>query len=129
MKRNIVRSVLSVFVGFISVALLSILADVGLEKLGVLPGTTHPEQYISWMLWLALGYRSLFTLVGGYVTATLAPTKPMAHVYALMVLGGIGGVAGAIGGWHYGNHWYPVLLAITGPMFVWFGGKLFHKEK
>jgi hypothetical protein len=75
------------------------------------------------MLVLALVYRSLTTILGGYITARLAPTSPMRHVYALAVLGFVGGVAGAINGWGYGNHWYPVLLAVTGPLFVWFGGK------
>lgn len=53
----------------------------------------------------------------------------MKHIFksigaVLTVLGGIGGVLGAIGGWSLGNHWYPVALAVTGPLFVWLGGKL-----
>jgi hypothetical protein len=48
----------------------------------------------------------------------------MRHVLALMILGGLGGIAGVFAGWSYGNHWYPIALAITGPIFVWVGGKI-----
>lgn len=118
------KSVGAVLAGFISVAVLSILMDFILESLQIFPSALHPEAYVPWMLGVALFYRSVCTVIGGYLTARLAPKNPMKHVYALMVLGGIGGVAGAVGGWHLGNHWYPVLLAVTGPFFVWLGGRL-----
>ncbi len=122
---NILKSVGAVLGGFISVAVLSIATDAVLEGVGILPPQTNPEGYVPWMLVLALLYRSIFTVVGGYITARLAPHNAWNHIYALMILGGLGGVAGAIGGWHLGNHWYPILLAITGPLFVWLGGYLF----
>jgi hypothetical protein len=121
---NIIKSIWAVLLGFITVALLSIVTDAFFEKVGILPDQTHPDAITTWMLVLALLYRSLYTVLGGYLTARLAPSRPMRHVYVLMGLGLIGGVAGAITGWSYGNHWYPVLLAITGPAFVWLGGRL-----
>jgi hypothetical protein len=124
MKKLKLKSIGAVVAGFICVALLSILTDSIFEKMGIFPGTSQPQLYTAWMLWISLAYRSVFTIVGGYVTARLAPQKPMSHVYALMVLGFIGGVAGVVGGWDLGNHWYPILLAITGPVFVYWGGKL-----
>jgi disulfide bond formation protein DsbB len=81
------------------------------------------------MLFTALMYRSAYTVLGGYITARLAPKNVMMHVVVLMVLGGIGGVAGAIGGWQLGNHWYPVALAVTGPAFVWLGGVIRMRKK
>lgn len=122
---KILKSIGAVIVGFATVAILSIVTDTVLEGLGILPTSSESGAYVTWMLALALFYRSIFTLVGGYVTARLAPTNPTKHVYALMILGGIGGALGAISGWSLGNHWYPVALAVTGPIFVWFGGKLF----
>ncbi len=122
---KILKSIGAVFAGFLTVAALSVATDAILESSGVFPAATHPEAYVPWMLVAALVYRSVYTVAGGYVTAWLAKNKPMSHVIALMILGGIGGVAGAIGGWDLGNHWYPVLLAITGPIFVWLGGKLY----
>jgi hypothetical protein len=124
MKRQSTKSFFAVVVGFLSVAVFSITTDSLLEKIGIFPPSSSPDLYMIWMLVLALFYRSLYTVVGGYITAKLAPYSSMRHVYILMILGGIGGVAGAIGGWDMGNHWYPVLLAATGPLFVWVGGKL-----
>jgi len=123
MNKNILKSIGAVLAGFVTVAILSIVTDFVLETLRIFPGTTHPELYASWMLAIALVYRSLFTVIGGYLTARLAPQNPMHHVYVLMAIGLIGGIAGAVGGWHLGNHWYPVLLAVTGPIFVWIGGR------
>ena len=124
MKKNIFKSIGAVMVGFISVAVLSVITDFIFETLGIFPGIAHPELYASWMLGVALVYRSIFTVVGGYLTARLAPQNPMRHVYVLMVLGLVGGIAGVVGGWSYGNHWYPISLAVSGPIFVWIGGKL-----
>lgn len=128
MNKTIFKSIGAVVAGFVSVAVFSVATDFIFETLGVFPGSIHPELYVPWMLGVALAYRSIYTIVGGYITARLAPKNPMNHVYALMVLGFVGGVAGAIGGWSYGNHWYPVLLAITGPIFVWVGGKLYKSK-
>lgn len=128
MNKNTFKSIGAVVGGFISVAALSIATDFVFETLGIFPGSTHPELYAPWMLGVALAYRSLATVFGGYLTAKLAPTNPMRHVYVLAFLGFLGGVAGAVGAWSYGNHWYPVLLAITGPIFVWVGGKLYQPK-
>ncbi len=121
--KNLFKSVGAVLAGFITVALFSVGTDAVLEALGLFPPQTEPGKYAAWMLAVALIYRSMYTVMGGYVTARVAPRNPQGHVLALMILGGIGGVAGAIGGWSLGNHWYPVLLAITGPFFVWLGGR------
>lgn len=125
MNKTIFKSIGSVVAGFASVAVLSIATDFVLELLSIFPPQTNPSAYVTWMLALALFYRSIYTVVGGYVTAKLAPQNPMRHIYVLMILGGLGGIAGAISGWNLGNHWYQLSLAITGPLFVWIGGKMY----
>lgn len=124
MIKNIAKSVGAVFGGFVLVGALSIITDGLMTKLGIFPSQANPGAYTAWMLLFALFYRSVFTVAGGYLTAKIAPRNPMHHVVGLMVLGGLGGVAGVIAGWGFGNHWYPLALAITGPLFVWFGGKI-----
>ena len=119
---NIIKSIGAVAAGFVVVVALSTATDLLLEKLGVFPPLTDPGAYAAWMLAVALAYRSAYTLLGGYMTARLAPQNPMRLIYVSMVLGAVGGIAGAVNGWSLGNHWYPVLLAITGPLFVWAGG-------
>jgi hypothetical protein len=128
MNKNLVRSVVAVLGAFMVVAVLSVATDAVLEGAGLFPPATQPGAYTAIMLWLALAYRSLFTFIGGYCAAWWAPTSRMRHVHALMIVGGLAGVAGAIYGWQYGNHWYPVLLAVTGPVFVWMGGR-YHQSR
>lgn len=122
---NVIKSIGAVVAGFVVVVALSMATDAVLEGLGVFPPITDPGAYVAWMLAFALAYRSVYTVLGGYVTARLAPQNPMRLIYVSMVLGAIGGIAGAVNGWSLGNHWYPVLLAVTGPLFVWAGGVLY----
>lgn len=125
MNKNTFKSIGAVVAGFATVAILSIATDFVLESLGIFPSATNLGLYVTWMLVAALLYRSLYTIVGGYVTARLAPQNHVRHVYALMILGGLGGIAGIFAGWNLSPHWYPILLAVTGPLFVWLGGKLY----
>jgi hypothetical protein len=62
-----------------TIFVLSIGTDVILENLGVFPPQNEPASYVGWMLMLALIYRSVYAVVGGYVAATLAPDRPMRH--------------------------------------------------
>ena len=74
---------------------------------------------------LALSSRTLYTILGGYITAALAPRAPMRHVMVVAALGFVAGTAGAIAAIKLGNlgpNWYPIALAITGPPCVWLGG-------
>jgi hypothetical protein len=76
------------------------------------------------MLVVAFVYRSLYTAVGGYITASLAPSNPLKHVLVLAILGTIGGIMGVIVGWNLSDNWYPIAIAVTGFPLVWYGGKL-----
>lgn len=118
-----VKSIVAIVVGFLTVAVLSIATDISLEQAGVFPPLGE-GLFITWMLCLALFYRSMFTIVGGYVTATLAPHSPMKHVYVLGVIGTLSGVAGIFVGWNLSQHWYPIAIAATGFILVWIGGKI-----
>jgi len=76
------------------------------------------------MLTLAFVYRSVYAIVGGYVTARLAPDRPMPHVIILGTIGTVASIAGAIVGWDLSSHWYPVALIITSVPFTMLGGRL-----
>lgn len=78
------------------------------------------------MLVLALAYRTAYNVVGGYLTASIAPQNPMKHVWALTILGLIGGAAGIIANAKLGlgPNWYPILLAVLSIPSVLLGGKL-----
>jgi hypothetical protein len=124
-KGNVWMSIWAVLAGFLVVVVLSTSTDSILESAGILPPANQPGVYMStWMLVIALLYRSVYTVLGGYVTALLSPQNPMKHVKVLAILGTIGGVMGIIAGWNLSEHWYPIAIAITAyPLVIW-GGKL-----
>jgi hypothetical protein len=126
--RRVGRSVAAIVTGFLVVVLLSLGTDQILHMLNVYPPWGQPMWEPGDNL-LALGYRSVFTVLGGYVTARLAPSNPMRHVLMLAAIGLVVGVVAAIGTipMKLGPAWYPIALALTGPAFTWLGGKLHGK--
>ena len=132
--RRLVRSTAAVFVGFISVAVLSLATDQVLHVLDVYPPWGQP-MWDPGLNFLALSYRIVYTILGGYITASLAPHAPMRHVLVGAILGLIAGSAGAIVAISMadlGPNWYPIALALTGFPCVWLGGVLHglrHQER
>ena len=123
---NILKSFGAIVAGFASVAMLSVATDALLESTGVFPPQSGHGLFVTWMLVLAFTYRSLYAVVGGFVTAALSPTKRR-DVTILAVLGTLGGMIGVVAGWDLSAHWYPIALACTAYPLVWFGGKLYRK--
>ena len=124
---NILKSIGAVVAGFITVVALSIGTDTVLEALGIFPPISE-GLFVTWMLVVALVYRSVYTIAGGYVTAKLSPEKPMKHVVVLGLIGTVAGIAGVIAGWNLSQHWYPIAIAASGFLLTWPGGKL-HEDR
>ena len=78
---------------------------------------------------LALAYRCVYAVLGGYLTACLAPRNPMRHVWVLAFIGLAMAVAGVIAtrGMNLGPCWYPISLAVTALPCVWLGGILYQR--
>jgi hypothetical protein len=125
--QSFLRSVAAVFVGFISVAVLSLATDQILHVLNVYPPWGEP-MWAPGLNLLALSYRILYAVVGGYLTGWLAPHSPMRHVAVVGVLGLVAGTAGAVAAItmaDLGPNWYPIVLAATAFPTVWLGGRLY----
>jgi hypothetical protein len=128
------RSVLAVFLGFIVVVILSLGTDQLLHVLKVYPPWGVP-MWDPGLNALALSYRIVYTIIGGYVAARFAPYAPMRHAVALGIIGLIPATAGAvyaISRADLGPSWYPILLAIAGLPCCWLGGFLYlarHPER
>lgn len=120
------RSFIAVFLGIFTVFVLSLGVDQILHMLGVYPPWGQPMYAFSLNL-LALAYRLPFNILGGYVTARLAPHSRLKHA---MIYGWIGvgfsafGTAGALVVGGMGPLWYPVLLTLSALPCAWIGGKL-----
>lgn len=132
MNKNIFKSIGAIVAGFITVVILSIATDVILESIKFFPPQDKPELYTGGLLLIAFIYRSIYTVVGGYVAAALAPNKPMRHAIILGALGMVMGTLGAVANWDKtaaSGAWYPIALVIAAIPCTWLGGKLFEMNK
>ncbi len=124
--RSLGRSVGALFAGFVVVVILSISTDIALRGAGIFPplGQVMSDA----LLGLATIYRSVFAVVGSYVTARLAPDRPMQHALVGGVIGLGLSIVGAALAWNkvatMGPHWYPLALVATALPCAWIGGKL-----
>ena len=125
--RRLGRSILALFAGFVVVVLLSLGTDLLLHALKVYPPWVKPMS--DGMFGLATLYRTVYAVVGSYVTARVAPYRPMLHAMIGGVIGLVLSTVGAVTTWHkgpeFGPHWYPVALIVTALPTAWLGGALY----
>jgi len=125
MKRDTFKSIIAILAGFITVVLLSVGTDFVLESIGIFPPQSEPLATTPLMLMFALIYRCMYTVGGGYVTAKLAPDRPMRHAVILGFVGIAAGTIGMVTAWNLSpQHWYPIALVITALPCTWLGGRL-----
>ena len=125
--RRLGRSVLALVAGFVVVVVLSLAVDEVLHILKVYPPWGEPMNDPGLNL-LAMAYRAVITVLGGYVTARLAPYAPMRHAAIGAGIGlalGTLGVIGAMSVGGLGPLWYPIGVAITGPLCNLLGGAIY----
>jgi hypothetical protein len=124
--RRILRSIGAVAAGFFACFILSIATDLVLHAAGVFPPWGQPMSNALFVL--ATVYRTLYTVAGGYITARLAPNRPMGHALALGIVGLFAAVAGTLATWdkgpEFGPKWYPLALVVLAIPCTWLGGKL-----
>jgi hypothetical protein len=115
-------------VGFLTVVILSLGTDQVLHVLNVYPPWGQPMHHPALNL-LALSYRIIYTIMGGYFTARLAPHSPMRHVWILGFIGLFFGTMGVIATlpMNLGPAWYPIAIALTALPCTWAGGALYQR--
>lgn len=122
---NILKGIGAVLAGIIFIVVTHNITDFVLEELGIF--TPRDQKFdTTWMVVTATVYRCFFTVVGGYITAALAPNRPMLHAVILGVTGTVAGTIAAIVTipMNLGPAWYPVALAVLALPCTWLGGKL-----
>jgi hypothetical protein len=117
------RLVGALIAGFATVAVLSTVADAGLHALGYYAndGTVGSDPQLAF----ALAYRTLFTVLGGLVTAWLAPSHPARLATILGIIGTIPACLGVVAMWSLGHQWYGIALALLAIPSTALGGWLF----
>jgi hypothetical protein len=123
MENSTFKSIVAVIVGLFANGVITIGTDMSMSKAGFFPpfGTGFYETSL---VLLALSYRTLFAVLGGYITARLSPSKPMLHVKWLVGVGTVIGIFSAVGGWNGFPHWYLVAIVLCSIAATWLGGKL-----
>jgi hypothetical protein len=117
------KSVGIVALGFLIIAILSTVTDSILEANGVIPkGTLKNSSGL--MLGGIIAYRAVYSLIGCYVTARLAPKAPMKHALALGVVGIVLTTLGSVAMSDKAPIWYDIVLVVMTLPIAWFAGRL-----
>src|SRR5260370_19087097 len=127
-QRSIGRSIGAVLAGMVVGIVLTVGTDVVLHKTGVFPPWGASMAGYDGALLLATIYRTIYGVLGTYITARLAPSRPMQHALAGGFIGLVVSIVGAVGTWNggpaFGPHWYPLPLIVRALPTAWAGGKL-----
>lgn len=129
-SRYKLRRLVAVLAGIFVVAMLDTGIDFLLHATEVYPPWFQPMRASLWLL--AIGYRSIDGILGGYVAALLAPDRPLAHAVVLGIIGIVLSAAGVIATWNkgpeFGPKWYPLALVVIALPCAFIGGKLRERQ-
>ena len=118
--KNVFKSIGAVFAGFLVIVILSVLTDTVFEQTGVLP---RGSLFGAGPVLLALTYRILYSVIGCYLAARLAPDRPMGHALALGVVGVFVSAIGSIAARGLAPAWYVWALILVALPCAWVGGQ------
>lgn len=132
MNKNIWKSIGAILAGFVVVIIITIATDEILHRIGVFPPWGASMVGFDGALVLATVYRTIYGVAGSYITARLAPDRPMGHALVGAAIGLVLSTAGAAATWNrgpaFGPHWYPLALIVLALPTAWVGGKLRMKQ-
>ena len=119
------RSIWSVVAGVVVIIVATTLVDIALHVTGVFPPMSQPINDA--LALLATSYRIIISIGGAWLTAKLAPEKPLKHAMILGYVGVVLGLAGLVATWNLalGPRWYPIALVVLAIPQCWVGGKIY----
>jgi hypothetical protein len=123
------KSILAVVAGVIFIIVVTTIVDILLHVAGVFPPMDQPiDDKLSA---LATSYRVVISVAGAWLTARLAPSKPMKHAMILGYVGVALGLIGVVATWNLGlgPRWYPIALVVLAVPQCWAGGKIYEHAK
>ena len=125
MQTNTKKSIGAVVAGVVTIIVATTAVDIALHAAGVFPPMDQPLT--DSLAVVASSYRLLISIGGAYLTARLAPNRPLYHAVLLGCVGTVLGLIGAIATWNLGlgPRWYPVSLVVLALPQCWVGGKLY----
>lgn len=125
---NTLKSIGAVLAGVLFIIIASTLVDVVLHLAHFFPAMDKPIN--DFQALVATLYRVVISIAGGYLTAKLAPGRPMLHAMMLGCVGTVLGVIGVCVTWNLGlgPRWYALALAVLAFPQCWAGGKLYLRK-
>jgi len=124
MKKTIWKSIGAIAAGFLLGAVLSIVADI-LFNSADLMNMENFKETSSGIIFVVIVYRFIFNVCGCYLTAKLAPSKPMKHALIIGVIGTVLAILGSAAMWDKAVAWYNVTVILISFPSAWLGAKLF----
>jgi hypothetical protein len=124
---SILRSAGALVAGFLTVGVLSGVADAIAHSAGLFP-TDGTFTYAPLPYAIAIAYRAVFGIAAGYVTARLAPRRPIVHALLLGIVGLLLSLAGAVAMWGMGPNWYPIIVALICVPTALVGARIAHRS-
>ena len=119
------RSIWAIVAGALLIIGATTLVDIILHAVGFYPPLGQRINNLQ----SAVGtcYRIIIGVVGAWLTARLAPDRPMKHALILGLIGTALGSVGLIATWHkaLGRRWYSIAHVVLAIPEVWVGAKLY----
>ena len=119
------KSIWAVVAGVVFIIAATTLVDIALHLAGIYPGMDQPLD--DRLALLATSYRIVIGVAGAWITARLAPGRPMKHAMILGYVGVVLGLIGLLATWNkgLGPRWYPIALVLLAIPQCWLGGWLY----
>ena len=119
------KSIRAILAGVLVIIVVTTMVDILLHVVGVYPSVGQPLSDAHAVL--ATCYRIAISVGGAWLTAHLAPNRPMKHAMMLGYVGTVLGLIGLLATWNLGlgPRWYPVALVVLAIPQCWVGGKLY----
>ena len=121
-------SIWAVVAGVLFVLVVTTVVDMALHAAKVFPAMGQPMNDA--LALLATSYRIVITVAAAWLTAKLAPEKPLKHAMILGYVGIVLGSVGLVATWNLGlgPRWYPIALVVLSVPQCWVGGKLYELQ-
>ncbi|HVH66427.1 MAG TPA: hypothetical protein VM716_01020 [Gemmatimonadales bacterium] len=119
------RSIWAVVAGLVFAVVVTTLVDIVLHGIHVFPPINEPIN--DSLALLATSYRIVISVAAAWLTARLAPDRPLRHALILGYVGVVAGLVGVVATWNkgLGPRWYPIALVVLAVPQCWLGGKIY----
>ena len=122
------QSIWAVVAGIVVGVVVTTVVDIVLHVAHVYPPITEPIT--DSLALLATSYRVVISVAAAWLTARLAPDRPLKHALFLGYLGAVVGLVGVVVTWNkgLGPRWYPIALVVLAVPQCWAGGKIYEAQ-